>query len=98
MLTSWMGSATDKSMVVADVAAATMRLSLHIISRAGFGMRLQWPHEDKKGMAKDTDMTNGHTMTFKDSLSTVLEDLLPLIVLPKWALCKVTSEIRSVQS
>lgn len=89
MLTSWVGvdgeSATTS---VADVASATMRLSLYVISRAGFGVRLQWPHEEIAEKGELEKVPEGHTMTYKDALSSLLEHILALFLMPHWLVCK----------
>ncbi|KAG9680391.1 putative P450 monooxygenase, partial [Aureobasidium melanogenum] len=69
-----------------DISAATMRLSLHIISYAGFGRRLLWPHEELKESGKAVVVPEGHTMTYKDALSTLLENIIAVMLLPTWFL------------
>ncbi|KAG9559959.1 putative P450 monooxygenase, partial [Aureobasidium melanogenum] len=69
-----------------DIAAATMRLSLHVISFAGFGRRLLWPHEELKENGKVGVVPEGHTMTYKDALSTLLHNIIAVMLLPKWFL------------
>ena len=86
MLTSWVGSGVAKTASIGDVASATMRLSLHVISRAGFGVRLLWPHEEEEGKANA--LPPGHTMTYKDALSTLLEYIIAVMLLPRWFLGK----------
>lgn len=74
-----------------DISAATMRLSLHIISYAGFGRRLLWPHEELKESGKAVVVPEGHTMTYKDALSTLLENIIAVMLLPTWFLSKSKS-------
>lgn len=81
MLTGWLGKDGDDSGPVSDVAAQTMRLSLHVISRAGFGVRMLWPHEEVNQKAPE-----GHTMTYKDALSSLLENIITVMLTPKWML------------
>lgn len=83
MLESWVGRSGNEVRTVTDIAADTMRLSLYVISRAGFGVRLLWPHEEGVNSEK---MPEGHTMTYKDALSSLLENIIWLIVLPRWIL------------
>jgi cytochrome P450 len=94
MVRSWTGADGKGNVVVTSVAEDTMRLSLHVISRAGFGVRLLWPGqkndvgtaEDKvEGEISSAEIPEGHTMSFKDALSTLLESVLWL-ALPKWIL------------
>lgn len=67
----------------------TMTLALNIIAHVGFGLRLLWPGQK---MPQDTDARSkkygshdppaGHSMTFAQSLATVLERILLLLMLP----------------
>lgn len=89
MLTSWIGNEhVTATGSVNDVAAGTMRLSLHVISRAGFGVRLLWPHEELAEKGQAGRIPEGHNMTYKDALSTLLENILPVMLLPKWFLSR----------
>jgi cytochrome P450 len=73
----------------------TMSLTLNIISYVGFGLRLGWPgqplatDEDSK-LAKyaSFDAPEGHTLTFRDSISGTLKYLLPLLLVPSFILSK----------
>lgn len=68
----------------------TMTLALNIIAHVGFGLRLLWPGQK---MPEDTDAKSkkygsheppaGHSMTFAQSLATVLERILLLLMIPK---------------
>lgn len=79
MLTHWLGPNGDRIGSFNDIAEASMTLSLHIISRAGFGQRLTWKHEEV-----DQKIPEGHSMTFKDALAELLEQILQVILFPKW--------------
>lgn len=67
----------------------TMTLALNIIAHVGFGLRLLWPGQK---MPENTDARSkkygshqppaGHSMTFAQSLATVLERILMLLILP----------------
>ncbi|KAF2858840.1 cytochrome P450 [Piedraia hortae CBS 480.64] len=81
MLEGWVGTSGHDSGTVWDVASRAMRLSLHVISRAGFGVRLDWPHENKS-----KQIPEGHTMSYKDALSTLLERVVMIMLTPKWIL------------
>jgi len=81
MLSGWVGKDDVESKPVWDVAAQAMRLSLHVISRAGFGVRLEWPHEES-----DQSVPAGHTMTYKDALSSLLENIIVVMLTPRWLL------------
>lgn len=80
MMTEFVGD-KDHSASIWNVNSEVMRLSLHVISQAGFGVHLHWPHEN----ADDT-IPEGHTMTYKGALETLLNSLLPVILTPRWLL------------
>jgi cytochrome P450 len=80
MMAGWMGPDQKVSKSLYDVSDQAMRLSLHVISRAGFGVRLTWPHEDE-GIQEAPE---GHKLTFKDALTELLENLLVVLIVPKW--------------
>ena len=99
MLKGWTGPRGDEVRTLTTVAADTMRLSLHVISRAGFGVRLLWPGvedglatEDEVKKSSRTDgvtsmgMGAGHTMTYTDALGTLLHNLVPIMLLPHFLL------------
>ncbi|KAL9116957.1 MAG: hypothetical protein Q9187_006510 [Circinaria calcarea] len=99
MFQSWTGPSGEEVRTLTKVAEDTMRLSLHIISRAGFGVRLLWPGvEDGPATEKETKRTSGsvgitsmkmgagHTMTYTDALGTLLHNLLPVILMPRFLL------------
>jgi Cytochrome P450 len=63
-----------------------MRLSLYVISRAGFDIRCEWPGQKssdlKEGIMSATEIPKGHTMSYVDSMETLLHNMLPLFALP----------------
>ena len=92
MLNSWVGKTVDR------VMDDTMRLSLHVISRAGFGRRLEWPQE---GGAENIDQTyddpskirnkqeeaeEGHSMSYTYAIHCLLDNILFQFLLPRWML------------
>ncbi|KXT00831.1 hypothetical protein AC579_8014 [Pseudocercospora musae] len=79
MMAGWVGGNKTDSGTIWNVATEAMRLSLHVISRAGFGVKLYWPHEQSV-----TAIPQGHAMTYKDALETLLHSLIPLMLLPRW--------------
>ncbi|KAK6517718.1 hypothetical protein TWF506_004900 [Arthrobotrys conoides] len=89
MLRKWTGESGNAGITIKDVLEDTMRLSLHVISGAGFGVKLQWP-----GVTEDGDLirplskesTHRHTLSFKDALAGLLHNLLVVLVFPKWFL------------
>ena len=105
MLKAWVGPLGNRQQTVSTVGDDAMRLSLHVISRAGFGVRLQWPGlgessetqtetgtEPNIGGGKDSpeEMCEGHTMTYTDALQTLLHNLLWVMLLPRFLLSKLT--------
>nr|POE65363.1 putative cytochrome p450 cyp13a6 [Quercus suber] len=81
MVTSWVGPSGNASGPIWSVAESAMRLSLHVISRAGFGERLTWPHEES-----EKELTKGHTLSFKEALETVLHKIVIIMLFPKFLL------------
>ena len=97
MVKSWTGDGGNESRTVNTVARDCMRLTLHIISRAGFGVRLLWPGvqtsvktEDasKPGEMAATSLGEGHTMTYTEALETLLHKMIYVLALPRWLLRK----------
>jgi len=92
MLRKWTkaGNAT-----LEDVPVDSMRLTLHIISMIGFGVRLLWPGEELSGTESLQDGAYssqkpppGHSMSFEHALDTLLEHLIWVLITPKWLLGK----------
>ncbi|KAF2834861.1 cytochrome P450 monooxygenase-like protein [Patellaria atrata CBS 101060] len=78
---------------IRDPGADSMRLTLYVISRAGFGMRLLWPHEEAQKNATegrinlaDTELPAGHSFSFIDALSQLLDRLIWVAIFPEWFL------------
>lgn len=98
MVAHWMGDdAEDKrkssSATIDTIEHDTMTLALNIIAHVGFGLRFFWPGqklpEDLSAQNKkyaSFEPPKGHSMTFVDSLATVLERILVLLLLPQWLL------------
>lgn len=80
MMSGWM-KGQNSSGPLKDVAAESMRLSLHVISRAGFGVRLEWPHEESK-----SQIPAGHTLSYKQALESLLANIVVILLTPKWIL------------
>lgn len=81
MMTSWIGADKKSTGTLWDVAEGAMRLSLHVISRAGFGERLMWPHEEE-----EEELVNGHTLSYKEALEALLLNLIVVMLTPQWIL------------
>ncbi|TLD32304.1 cytochrome p450 [Venturia nashicola] len=88
------GHANEKSSslghLVSELSKDTMRLSLHVISRAGFGVRCLWPGdtdaEKVEGSMDSNIIPQGHEMSYTNSLETLLHRILALILMPDWLL------------
>ena len=101
MVDSWMNGDKESSKTIHTVADDAMRLSLHIISRAGFGVPLEWPAKAKasknghvkgeEGNASSASIPEGHTMSYADALGSVLHSILPLLTVPTFLLSKQSS-------
>lgn len=99
MVTSWVGKEGNKTQTVERVADDAMRLSLHVISQAGFGVKLLWPGvEDqddtptlKSGASSkisNKGVSEGHTMSYTFALHTLLANILFVMLTPHWLLSK----------
>jgi hypothetical protein len=78
---------------VAELSHDTMRLSLYVISRAGFDVRCDWPgresKEVKEGAMSATEVPKGHSLSYVDSLETLLLRMIVLFIFPSWFLSKL---------
>lgn len=95
MLRKWLGPDGAGNETITEVPEDTMRLTLHIISRIGFGVRLLWDGETSKEKASAQDAvyssnipSGEHTMSFERSLNVLLERMLMVLLMPKWILSK----------
>jgi hypothetical protein len=63
-------------------------LSLYVISRAGFDVRCGWPGRESEGDAEGavsaTEVPKGHSMSYVDSLETLLLRMIVLFIFPTW--------------
>ncbi|KAL9103296.1 MAG: hypothetical protein Q9163_001638 [Psora crenata] len=86
MVSSWFGEDKHRSKTIKTIADDAMRLSLHIISQAGFGVRLSWPGaegEQGKADGESSSPGDGHSMSYTEALSSVLHNIIPLIIIPQ---------------
>ena len=92
MIDSWMRGGT-RSRTIATIGEDSMRLALHVISRAGFGRRLQWPMTSEEGRenrsarpvdsaVKQVEIDEGHTMSYAGTLSTLLRYMIWILIVP----------------
>jgi len=97
MLNGWLGGSRDSTKTISTIADDAMRLSLYVISRAGFGVRLQWPgtEEDQANARSEKEedwsisssgVSGDHTMSYTDALGTCLHRILLILLMPKFLL------------
>jgi len=99
MLASWLGPGGQGDQTVDRVADDAMRLSLHVISRAGFGRKMHWPSSTEAPAGVDagsfdsskikndvTDRDPGHTMSYVYAIHCLLDSILAQFLLPRWFL------------
>ena len=86
----------DKPSVIYELSRDTMKLSLGVISRAGFGVRCLWPtargqanEEIPEGSMSSTIVPKGHVMSYVQSLETLLHYVIAILMLPLWFLSKL---------
>lgn len=99
MLRKWTVADDAANKTLEEVPTDTMRLTLHVISRTGFGVRLLWPGEkpDEKTSSRDAtyssnEPTGGHTMSFEHALDTLLGNLIWVLLTPGWVLSEFTRQ------
>jgi cytochrome P450 len=80
---------TSGTMKVEDTAPYTATMALHVISAAGFGVRQLWAGEDEEKLGSNaipgfntSQLTGTHTLTFKESLKTLLHSIIWLAIFP----------------
>ena len=95
MLKNWLSGDKSGSKTIKEVQEDTLRLTLYIISSIGFGVRLLWPGQKpvEKPSAKDAvyssnEPPEGHTMSFEDALTVMLDRMIMVLIIPKWLLSK----------
>lgn len=91
MLRKWVGVDDNGKKTVHEPLEDTHRLSLHVISAAGFGATLDWPGETKDAdviRPMSSESTYQHKMQFKDALSDLLHYLLVVLIMPKWLMSR----------
>ena len=98
MVDSWMDGERESSKTIHTIADDAMRLSLHVISRGGFGVALKWPAKAKatgnghvkgeEGNTSSASLSQGHTMSYAEALGSLLHSLFPLVLVPKSLLSK----------
>ncbi|KAL2919019.1 hypothetical protein HK105_201289 [Polyrhizophydium stewartii] len=65
--------------VVIDVTNDMMKLALHVISSAGFGLKIDWVESES-----ELKLPANHKMSFKTAIEEVINSLLLKLMLPKF--------------
>lgn len=100
MLQSWLDDQETGSRILKTLQEDVIRVSFHVINRAGFGVQLSWPSskmdKDKAGRSTSRsifaggtvsdEVMPGHRMSYKDALLTASANLRAFFILPKWFL------------
>ena len=99
MVNSWFDGNTGKkrSKTIYTLADDAMRLSLYVISRAGFGVHLRWPgvegapangHAEnyEESIISSSEIPKGHTLSYTDALGSILHDILWVLIIPPFLL------------
>lgn len=95
MLSTWVGPDGSRNQTVYRVMDDTMRLSLHVISRAGFGQSMRWPQTEDLSPVEDGEQNDpskikneippkGHKMSYTYALHNLLKNIIPVMLLPEW--------------
>lgn len=91
MLQQWTGPDGAGKKTWDNISTDAMRLSLHIISRAGFNVRCLWPGVDdedvnaiKEGAMSTAIIPAGHKMSYVDAMSTLLHRMIVIFLMPQW--------------
>lgn len=94
---SWTGPARQTSKTIHSLDHDTMRLALNIIGYVGFGISLLWPGETlpdgtepKLVKYGSLSPTVGHKLSFADTVATCLENILMLLLVPRWLLSMIS--------
>ena len=100
MLALWTGADGKGNRTVEKPDTDIMRFALYVISRAGFDLRVLWPHEEEtEASAKakgDTSLqfgtkpAPGHIMSYRDALSVLLENIILIQAIPPHVLGKLS--------
>lgn len=100
MLGSWTGKSDG---AIDRVMDDTMRLSLNVISAAGFGRKMDWPTAESLATSKesegyvdtskikneDRDIDEGHSMSYTYAIHCLLDNILLQFLIPRWLLVRL---------
>lgn len=100
MLSSWVGKDGAGNRTIDRIMDDTMRLALHVISKAGFGRHLEWPTSDTEkrvdkdyvdpskieNTVSDEEAGKGHNMSYSYAIHCLLDNILLQFLMPRWLL------------
>ncbi|KAK5074652.1 putative P450 monooxygenase [Lithohypha guttulata] len=103
MLSDWLGKDSKGGQKIDRVMDDTMRLSLNVISAAGFGRTMDWPTADTLAASKeadgyvdtskikneDRDIDPGHSMSYTYAIHCLLDNILLQFLIPRWLLVRL---------
>ncbi|PNY29878.1 Cytochrome P450 [Tolypocladium capitatum] len=99
MLRTWMGPTGVRKETLHTVDGDTMRLALNIIGYVGFGLRLLWPGQTLPAGSDprlvkyaSLEAPAGHKMSFADTMAGLMENIMLLLLAPKWLLRALPSK------
>ncbi|KAF2755695.1 cytochrome P450 [Pseudovirgaria hyperparasitica] len=85
LLKTWCNGSCEN--ILHSVSADMRRLTLSIISMAGFGQCISLDEHEK---SQSKDLPPGYSMSYAASLKHLLHNLLPVMVLPRWMIALST--------
>ncbi|KAF2012229.1 cytochrome P450 [Aaosphaeria arxii CBS 175.79] len=96
LLRLWTGADGKGDTTITDPALDTMRFALYVVSRAGFDVRVFWPHEeearangqfaeektDTNSLSVTSEVPEGHSMNYREAISELLENMMWTQIIP----------------
>ncbi|KAI9808765.1 MAG: hypothetical protein M1825_003917 [Sarcosagium campestre] len=84
MVKSWFHDGDDKQGYALDIAEDAAKMTLHVISKAGFGVKLTWTGAEDVSSPKfnSVKVPAGHALSYRDALGTLLRSLFSVMLLP----------------
>ncbi|KAK2593305.1 hypothetical protein QQS21_008987 [Conoideocrella luteorostrata] len=93
MIDAWVDSQGNRDQPLTSISEDITRLTVNVISYVGFGLRLLWPGQVLPPGSDATaakyaslDAPPGYSMSFVDTLVELLNNILLLLLLPRWLL------------
>jgi cytochrome P450 len=98
LMQGWTGKDGNDDAPVSTLVHDAMRLSLYVISKAGFGRSMKWPgvEEDVRATPEPGEKAESRSMTYTRTLDTLIRNIFLVIALPisllRWAPFKLLRE------